>query len=196
LSLFKMRSTKKMSSRCLSTPSNIASSTSTKSFFKTLRRQIMYYQGQSPTYNITYDFIRVAFFDAVHAENVFWWLFDTLNTELHWIHQSRFLRRPEDRLWLLWAIRLLKTSLKRLHQSHLFRCWGCRKCVRMAYRHHESSLHRHHEIRTLILSEIRIRIFRPIRLFKTSLRRFHPIRFFRFPRKRKSVRMAYQHLGI
>jgi hypothetical protein len=40
------------------------------------------------------------------------------------------------------AIRLLKTSLKKLRPSRFSLCQGCRKWVRMVFQHHETSLHR------------------------------------------------------
>jgi hypothetical protein len=40
-----------------------------------------------------------------------------------------FLRRPEGTLWILRTIHLLKTSLKRLHPSRIFRSSGCIKWV-------------------------------------------------------------------
>jgi hypothetical protein len=39
---------------------------------------------------------------------------------LHRLHQTRFIRRPECRLLDLSAIRLLKTSFKRLRPSQIF----------------------------------------------------------------------------
>jgi hypothetical protein len=49
MSLFSIRVMLKIRSIGLSTPWNIASLTSSKSFFKTSRRQIINFQGQSPT---------------------------------------------------------------------------------------------------------------------------------------------------
>jgi hypothetical protein len=94
-------------------------------------------------------FVQVAFFDVQDAKN-----------------QSRYLRRLEDKR-VLRAIRVLKTSLKRLCPSRLFRCPGCRKWVLMAFRHIETSLHRIHQSRFLRRREDNA--LRAIRLPKTPL---------------------------
>jgi hypothetical protein len=93
-------------------------------------------------------------------------------TSLHGLHQSRFLRPTEGRLWIPRAIRLLKTSLKRIRSSR-FRCPGWWKRVRMAFRNFETSLHRLHNI--------------------TSLKRFRPSLFIRSSGCRKWFRMAFRH---
>jgi hypothetical protein len=72
-----------------------------------------------------------------------------------------FLRRPEGRLWILKAIRLLKTSLKHLRPSRFFRCPGCRKWVRMALRNLETTLH-HLQQSYLRLPEGRLWVHRTI----------------------------------
>jgi hypothetical protein len=82
------------------------------------------------------DFVKAAFFDAHDAEwfrMVFWYL----ETSLHRLQQCRFLRRREGSLWVLRAIRLFKTSLKRLRPSRIFRLPECK-----ALRHLETLLHR------------------------------------------------------
>jgi hypothetical protein len=48
-------------------------------------------------------------------------------TPLHRHHLSRILRRSGRRIRVLRALRLLKTSLKRLRPSHFFRYQECRK---------------------------------------------------------------------
>jgi hypothetical protein len=48
----------------------------------------------------------------------------------------------------------------------------------MAFRHHETSLHRHHQIRILRLSDGRLCVIRAIRLLKLSLKRLHSSGFF------------------
>jgi hypothetical protein len=53
-----------------------------------------------------------------------------------------FFRCPEDRLWILRAIRLLKILHKRLRPSRFSRNSECRKWVGMAFRHLQKSLHR------------------------------------------------------
>jgi hypothetical protein len=68
-----------------------------------------------------------------------------LSILLNRLHQSRFLKRQEDRLWVLRTIRLFETSLPRLRPSRLFWCPVCRKRVRMAFRHLETSLHWLHQ---------------------------------------------------
>jgi hypothetical protein len=86
---------------------------------------------------------------------------------LHLFHHSRFLRRPEGRLWVLRTIRLLKTSLKRLRKS-LFRWPRCRKCSYMTFRHLDISLYRLHKIRYLRRSEGRLWVLSAIRVLGTS----------------------------
>jgi hypothetical protein len=93
--------------------------------------------------------------------------FRHLHTSLHRLHQSRFLRRPKGRLWVFRAIRLLKTSLPRIRTNHFFECPVCWKCVRIAFRHHEASLHRHNQSRILWFSEAILWVHWAIRLFNT-----------------------------
>jgi hypothetical protein len=65
------------------------------------------------------DMVKIAFFDSRDAENDFACL-RHLETSLHLIHKSRFLRRSEGRLWVLRAFRLLKKILKRLQKVTFF----------------------------------------------------------------------------
>jgi hypothetical protein len=99
-------------------------------------------------------------------------------TSLTRLHHSCFVRRSEARLWILRVIRLIKTSLKKLRPSWIFRCPGCRKWVLMAFGHHESWLYRLHVRSFLKRSEGRLRVLRDIRLLKTSLMRPRLSRFF------------------
>jgi hypothetical protein len=71
--------------------------------------------------------------------------FRHFETSHHQLHQSRFLKRPAGTLWILRAVRLLKTLLKRLRPSRFFRCLGFRKWVRIVFRHLQTSLHRIHQ---------------------------------------------------
>jgi hypothetical protein len=70
-------------------------------------------------------------------------------SSLHRLLQRRSLRRPEVRLWVPRAIRLLKTSLKQIRLSRFFRWPGCTKWVRIALRHLKTSHHRLQKIRFL-----------------------------------------------
>jgi 5-methylcytosine-specific restriction endonuclease McrA len=112
---------------------------------------------------------------------------------LHRNHQRPILRLSEDRLWVLWVIRLLKTSLNWVHPNCFFLCSGCRKLVRMSFRYLETSL-RFHQSRFLRRPDGRSWVLRAIRLLKTSLKRLHPSCFFRCPGCRKWVLMAFRHL--
>jgi hypothetical protein len=71
--------------------------------------------------------------------------FRHLKTSLHRLHQSRLLRQSEGRLWVHRAICLLKTSLPLLRTNRFLECPVYRKSVRIAFRHHVTSLHRHHQ---------------------------------------------------
>jgi hypothetical protein len=64
--------------------------------------------------------------------------FRNLEKFLHLRQQSRFLGRPEGSLFVLRAIRLLKTSLKKLRPSRFFQFPECRNSGRMAFRHLET----------------------------------------------------------
>jgi hypothetical protein len=90
--------------------------------------------------------------------------FRHLETSLHRLQQSRFLRRPEGSLWVLRSIHLLKTSLPRFRPNFFLECPKCRKFVRMAFRQHETSLHWHYHCRILRSSEGRLRGLRAITL--------------------------------
>jgi hypothetical protein len=62
------------------------------------------------------------------------------------------------------AIRLHIHHLSDFVQVAIFRFSGCRKCVRMAFRHVETSLHLLHQCRILRRPEGRFRLLRAIRL--------------------------------
>jgi hypothetical protein len=94
------------------------------------------------------------------------------------------------------AIRLLKISLKRLRLSSFFRCPGCSKWVRIAFRHFHTSFHRLHQSYFLRLSEWILWDLTATVLLKTSLKRHHQSRFFWCSRCRKWDRMAFRHLEI
>jgi hypothetical protein len=120
-----------------------------------------------------------------------------LQTSPHWLHQSRFLRRPESRLWVLRTNHLHKTFLKQLRPSRFFSGPGCRKWVRMSFWHHETFLHRlHQSLLFLRLSEGRLWVERAIRLLKTSLKQLRLSRCFRWPGCRKWVRNVLKHFFI
>jgi hypothetical protein len=74
-----------------------------------------------------------------------------------------FLRRPESRLWVLRAIRSLKTSLPRFRPNQFFQCHECWKLVRMLFRHQETSLQRNHLSRILRHSDGRLLDLKRIR---------------------------------
>jgi hypothetical protein len=129
----------KMSSHDLSTPRNIAS----KSSFKTSSRNV--YEFSRPFAYLKHhfwDFEQTAFLNGLSTP---WNFVSSTSTKL-------FLKLPEGKLWVLRVIRLLKTSLKQLHQSRFFRYSWCRKCLRMGFRHLETSLH----------------LFKPKSFYKTS----------------------------
>jgi hypothetical protein len=95
------------------------------------------------------------------------------NTQKHRFidFSSRFLRRPEDTLWVLRPIRVHEASLPLLRPNRSFECPECMKCFRMAFRPNETSLHQHHISSILRRSEGRFLLLRVIRLFKTWLKR-------------------------
>jgi hypothetical protein len=128
------------------------------------------------------------------AENDFALHFDTLKH--HFIDFNKvvfFFLRSEGRLWVLRAIRLLRTSLKRLHPSHIFRFPWCRKWVRLTHRHLETSLHRLRQRRFLRRPEGRLWVLRSIHLLKTTRKRLRHSRFYRSKGCRKCVLMAFRH---
>jgi hypothetical protein len=90
-----------------------------------------------------------------------------LETSLHHIHQSRFLRRPEGRLWVHRAIRLLKTLFPRLRPNHFLDCPECKNAFELRF-----GIMKHGLIDItcciLRLSEQRLLVFMAIRLLKTS----------------------------
>jgi hypothetical protein len=61
-----------------------------------------------------------------------------LETSLHRLQQSRFLRRSEGRLWVLSSIRIFKTSLKRLRPSRFSMPW-MQKMSSHGFRHLETT---------------------------------------------------------
>jgi hypothetical protein len=118
--------------------------------------------------------------------------FPHFETSLHRLHQSRFLRRLEDRLWVLRPLSLHESSLKRLRPSRFFWCPGRTKLVPMASRHFETLLHRLHESRFQRRPEGRLWVLRTIHLDKNSLKQNRPRSFFRNTGFRKC--MAFRHL--
>jgi hypothetical protein len=117
----------------------------------------------------------------------------TFLTSLHCLHQSRFLRHSEGRLWVLRTIRLLKTSFKRIRPIAFFYPWF-RKLFRMVFGHLETSLHRLHQSRFSIRSEGKLWVLRAIRLLITSLKRYRESHFLRFPKWWKWLCMTHRHL--
>jgi hypothetical protein len=116
-----------------------------------------------------------------------------LETSLHRLLQSRLLRHPDGRLWVLRAIHLFKTSLYRLRPSRFIRSQGYRKLVRTAFdtlKHHfidfNSLFSRRPEDSLCALSSIR--------LLKPSFKWLYQNTFFWFPGCRKWFRMAFRHL--
>jgi hypothetical protein len=180
-----------MRSNGLSTSWNMASSTWTKSHFKTFRRQtfsgpIAYLKKH------LHNFIQVTLLDAQN-EKCLRMAFRNLSTTIHLFHQILFSRRLEDRLSVLRAIRLLKLSLKQLLSSRFFRFPECSNRVRMVFRHLQTSLHRHQQSRFLRRSEDRLWVLRFIRQLKISLPRLRPNRLFECPERRKCVEMVFRH---
>jgi hypothetical protein len=84
-------------------------------------------QGHLPTSNITFATVQIAFLDAQDVEKDFAWPFDTLKHRFIDFIKVLFLRRPEGRLRVLKAIRLLENSFPRLRPIRFFGCPGCRK---------------------------------------------------------------------
>jgi hypothetical protein len=68
----------KIGSHGLSTPRNIASSKSPKSYFKPSRRQIVYLEPFANLKHYLRDFVLVAFFDAQDSQKELACPFDTL----------------------------------------------------------------------------------------------------------------------
>jgi hypothetical protein len=86
----------------------------------------------------------------------------------------QFFRRPEGRLSVVRAFRLLKKLLMRLLPSRFIQNSGCRKWVRMVFRILDTSLHRVQQSSFLIRPEGKLWILRLNRLLK----RLRPRRFF------------------
>jgi hypothetical protein len=90
---------------------------------------VVFYDGQRANYEFSgplayfhhhlSEFDQFAFYDAQAEENEFAWPFVTL-THRFIDHKSRFLRLPGGRVFVLRAIPLLKTSLKRHRPSRFF----------------------------------------------------------------------------
>jgi hypothetical protein len=133
----------------------------------------------------------------------------------HQLHQSRFLRRlegrlwepwniawsnsrksflilPEGRLWVLMVIPLHKITLKEHRPSRFFGTPRFLKC--MSFRHLETTLYRLLQNLFLRSPDGRLWILRHIRLHKISLKRFRPSRHFRCPGNTKWVRISLRHL--
>jgi hypothetical protein len=87
-----------------------------------------------------------------------------------------------------------ETSLPRLRPSRFLGCRGCKKIVRMALRHLETSLNRFHQSPILRRSEGRLCVTRVICLLVTPLSRISLIRFFEGPGCRKWILMALRDL--
>jgi hypothetical protein len=85
-------------------------------------------------------------------------------TSFHRLQQCRFLIRPRGGLLFFRPIRLLKSSLTQIRPIPFFECPKCRKCVRMAFGHNETSLHRLHQNLILRRPEGRLWFFRANRL--------------------------------
>jgi hypothetical protein len=99
-----------------------------------------------------------------------------------YLQQSRFLIRPEGKIWFLRAISKIETSLNRIRPSRFFRCPGSKKWIRMAFRHRKTSFRRLYQRYYLRRLEGRSWALRAIRLLETSLPRLRPNRFFSIPR--------------
>jgi hypothetical protein len=115
-----------------------------------------------------------------------------LKAPLKWLRPSRFFRgqdeqicshcpstpyiiatstskcRPEARLLVLRAISLFETSLPLLRPNRFLEYPECRKCLLIAFRHHETLLHQHHQSLILRCSESRLWALWFIRIIKTS----------------------------
>jgi hypothetical protein len=114
-------------------------------------------------------------------------------TSIHRFKQRRFLIIPEGRLWVVSPFRSHKT-FPRFRPNYLFECSECRKCVLMAFRHHETSFHRHQQSRIFRRPHGRFSVTRPIRVLKISLKQLHSSRFIRCSGCREWVHMAFRHL--
>jgi hypothetical protein len=130
-----------MSSYGLSTSSNIASSTSPKMFFKTSRSTLWVHKANRLLTSL--PLLRSnRFFKSPVCKKCFRIAFRHLVRSLH-RHQSRILICSEDRLSVLWTIRLLNQTCP----SRFFRFQRCRKWVCIGFQHLEKSLHRLHKRR-------------------------------------------------
>jgi hypothetical protein len=143
------------------------------------------------------------------AEDIFWFLreFSYLK-QLKRLHESHFSIPEMQKIithgpstpWNIVSSTSSKSSLKTCRrqilssQGHspienitsstswksLFRFPRCRKWVRLALRHLETSLHRLRQSRLLRRSEGRLWVLKAIRVFKTTLNRLRPSRSIRF----------------
>jgi hypothetical protein len=184
-----------MSSHGFSNLSNIASSTSAKSFLRRTVGRLWVLTTIRLLKASSLGFRTNRFFECPKCRKWVRMAFPHLELSLHRIQKSRFLSRPEGRLLVPKPISLLRTSFKRVHQSLFFCvCSACRKFVRMSFRHHETSHHRIHQPRFLRRPEGILFVLRPISLLKTSLKRLHQCRLFRISGSRKYGRMAFRHV--
>jgi hypothetical protein len=91
-----------------------------------------------------------------------------IETSLLRLHEIRFIRLPESRLWVLRAIYLLKSTLNKHRPSRFFINPGFRKWL--AFGHFETMSHRLLQNRFLRRPEGSLWILRRIRVHKTSLK--------------------------
>jgi hypothetical protein len=165
----------KMSSYSISTPWNIASSNSPKSFLKTSKRQIISSQVQSPTLNDR------------DAENVFVWPFENLK---HRFIQftSRILRRPE----ISGPFAFLNHYLSDFVEVSFFYDQDAENMFAWPF---DTIKHRFMEFTCLFLRRPKgkLCVLRAIRLLKTSLPRLRTNRIFGYSECRKCIRMAFRH---
>jgi hypothetical protein len=115
-----MNGMQKMSSYGLSIPWNIASSTSPTSFFMTSSKTIIRTHNLRPIRLLKTSLKRLRpsrFFWSPGCRKLVRMAFRHVQTSLYQHHQSRFLRRQEGRLWILWTIRLFKVHLSNLYKS-------------------------------------------------------------------------------
>jgi hypothetical protein len=132
MSLFSTPTMQYMISRGLSTPSNIASSTSLKSFLRhpEIILWVLWAIRLLKQHLNDFDQVDVS---MPWMQKWFRMSFWHLETSLHGLHQSRFNTRPQGRLLFQRPYTYLKHHLSDFVKNPFFRCPECIKWIRTAF---------------------------------------------------------------
>jgi hypothetical protein len=165
-------------------------STSPKSFYKTSKGQTMSSQEHSRTKTSHLRLGLNRIFNAENIEIAFNWPFVIMKYRFIDINKVPFLDVQKVDNEFSGPFAYWKHPLKKLHPIRFFRC---RKLVRMAFWHLETTSSTSPKS-FLKRPEGRLWVTMPIRLLKTSLKQHRPSSFFWCPVCRKWVRVAFRHL--